>query len=287
MKFIKTTLFVLCCMLVNSAWSGQGEEVNIVIEKNAAGEEILEINGERVNLSEELENLDADLHGLLKELKFLGGKGKPDQAFIGILLEQEDPDAAGVNVIGITPDSPAQKAGLKAGDLITAINDTSLAGDAQKSPGKKLLLELQQLKAGEELELELIRDNREISVSLVAANRADHLRTGMQHLEELEREKHKGHGSHLGSSLAGVELYPMDEELGAYFGTDSGMLILRAPSDKNLPLQTGDVILRIGERTPASPSQTWRILASYDKGESLKLTLMRHGEQVTVTLVKP
>ena len=150
MKFITTTLFVLCCMLVNSAWSGQGEEVNIVIEKNAAGEEILEINGERVNLSEELENLDADLHGLLKELKFLGGKGKPDQAFIGILLEQEDPDAAGVNVIGITPDSPAQKAGLKAGDLITAINDTSLAGDAQKSPGKKLLLELQQLKAGED-----------------------------------------------------------------------------------------------------------------------------------------
>jgi len=84
-----------------------------------------------------------------------------------------------------------------------------------------------------------------------------------------------------------VELYPLDKELGAYFGSDRGMLVLRAPSDKHFPIQSGDVILQIGERSPASPSQTWRILHSYDKGENIRLTLMRHGEQITVNLDKP
>lgn len=286
MKLI-TMLFASFCLLINPAWSGEGKELKILIEKNDAGDEILEINGERINLREELKDMDTDLNGLLKELRFLGDEGKSDQAFIGILLEHDDEDAAGVNVIGITPDSPAQKAGIKAGDMVTSINGTSLVGDAQQSPGKKLLLKLQEMKAGEELELEMIRDGQQVSVSLIAANRGDHLQSGLKHLESLERDKHQPHISHLGIGLDGVELFPLDEELGKYFGTESGMLILRAPKDKNLPLKSGDVILRIGERSPASPSQTWRILASYDKGESIKLTLMRHGEQVTEILNKP
>ena len=84
-----------------------------------------------------------------------------------------------------------------------------------------------------------------------------------------------------------MELYTLDEELGAYFGSDTGMLVLHVPPGKDLPIQSGDVIMRIGERSLSSPSQTWRILHSYDEGATIRLTRMRHGEEILVKLDKP
>lgn len=286
MKLI-STLIALLCLLLDPAWSGQGKEVNILIEKNDAGEDVIELNGERINLSEELDHLGVELDALVKGLSSLGGEGKSDQAFIGILLEEEETDSTGVNVIGITPDSPAQNAGIKSGDIITGINGSSLAGDPEQTPASKLFKNLKKMKAGEEVQLELLRDDQQILVSLIAGRREDHLRSGLKHLADLEKNMLHRHEQHSGTSLDGVELYPLDKELGSYFGSDSGMLVLHAPLDKNLPIQSGDVILQIGERSPSSPSQTWRILHSYDKGESIRLTLMRHGEQITVNLDKP
>lgn len=276
-----TILFTLLFLLLDPAWSGQEEEVRVRIEKNAAGEKVVEINGELINLSEELEHMDIEVQTLLKKIDPMDEESS-ERAFIGILLEDDDSSTAGVHVIGITPDSPAQSAGIKTGDIITGINGSSLADDPKQTSASKLFHELRNLKANEKLELDLLRDTQQMSLSLIPAKRGDYVK----YLADLKKDKLSHHGSHLGSSLDGVELYPLNKELGAYFGSESGMLILNAPNDKNLPIRSGDVILLIGERSPVSPSQTWRILNSYDKGESIELTLMRHREQIVVTLDK-
>ncbi len=295
-----TSLFItLLCLIVNSAWSEQDKDVNILIKEKGTSREIIEINGKHITLNDELDGLDKmlndeldglddmeiELHKLVKVLKSMGNEGESDQAFIGILLEEDDADATGVNVIGITPDSPAQSAGIKAGDIITAINGSNLARDPKQTPAHKLFKILKKLKAAEKLELELLRNGQQISLSLIAAKRGDHLRHGLNYLaEDLEQNLLKRHSGQLGGNLAGVELYPLNEDLGGYFGSSHGMLILHVPKDKNLPLQSGDVILKIGERTPVSASQTWRILHSYDHEQSIKITLIRHGEQITLSL---
>ena len=188
-----STLIVLLCLLLDPAWSGQGKEVNILIEKNAAGEDVIELNGERINMSGEFDQLGVELQALVKGLKTLGAEGELDQAFIGILLEEEETDATGVNVIGITPDSPAQNAGIKSGDIITGINGSSLVGDPEQTPPNKLFQNLKKMKAGEELELDLLRDGKQISVSLIAGRRGDHLRSGLKHLADLEKNMSHRH----------------------------------------------------------------------------------------------
>lgn len=282
MKSATIILFTLLFLLVETAWSGK--EVRILIEKNAEGEEVIEVDGERVNMSEELDQMDIEVQTLPKKLDpmSMDDEESSERAFIGILLEDEDTSTAGVHVIGITPDSPAQSAGIKTGDIVTGINGSSLAGDPKQTPASKLFHELRSLKANEKLELDLLRDTQQMSLSLVPAKRGDYVK----YLADLKKDKSGHHGSHLGSSLDGVELYPLNKELGAYFGSESGMLILNVPDDKNLPIRSGDVILLIGKRSPVSPSQTWRILNSYDKGESIELTLMRNREQIVVTLDK-
>jgi hypothetical protein len=95
----------------------------------------------------------------------------------------------------------------------------------------------------------------------------------------------------LQGSLAGavgtMQLTTLTPQLGRYFGTDHGVLVVRAPTHGVLRLQDGDVILSIGGRTPASPSQAIRILTSYDPGEKIRLVILREHRRLNITATMP
>src|SRR2546425_7956477 len=65
-----------------------------------------------------------------------------------------------------------------------------------------------------------------------------------------------------------LELVGLNPDLGEYFGTKEGLLVVKAPADSSLPVKGGDVILSIGGRKPSSPSHAMRILRSYEAGET-------------------
>ncbi|MEP6571784.1 MAG: PDZ domain-containing protein [Gemmatimonadota bacterium] len=85
------------------------------------------------------------------------------------------------------------------------------------------------------------------------------------------------------SPLADLELAPMNEDLGKYFGVNDGVLVISVPDDSQLNLKPGDVILAVDGRAPTSPSHLLRILRSYDEGESIKIDVMRMKKKETVT----
>src|SRR5262249_11289893 len=64
-----------------------------------------------------------------------------------------------------------------------------------------------------------------------------------------------------------METVSVNAELGEYFGTTKGLLVLRAPRDSSLSLRTGDVILAVDGRDVTSAAQMYRVLRSYDSGE--------------------
>lgn len=84
-----------------------------------------------------------------------------------------------------------------------------------------------------------------------------------------------------------MELVRLTPKLGHYFGTDRGVLVVRAPAHGVLSLQDGDVILSIGGRTPRSSSQAARILTSYDPGQKIRLVIMREHRRINITTVMP
>jgi hypothetical protein len=75
--------------------------------------------------------------------------------------------------------------------------------------------------------------------------------------------------------------------LGQYFGTDKGLLVVRAPDDSRLKLEEGDVLLDIDGRTPSSPSHALRILSSYQGGEKLRLNVMRAKKKQSFEITVP
>ena len=69
-----------------------------------------------------------------------------------------------VKVSSVRPDSPAELAGLKAGDIITQLAGQVIAG----SKGKALKAKLDSVKQGERLPMVVLRDGKSLAILIVA-----------------------------------------------------------------------------------------------------------------------
>ncbi len=87
----------------------------------------------------------------------------------------------------------------------------------------------------------------------------------------------------LASPLADLELAPINPELGRYFGTPEGVLVIDVPEGSRLGLKPGDVVLSIDGRDTQFPGQLLRALESYEPTEGFSLVIMRQKGRMTVT----
>jgi S1-C subfamily serine protease len=87
--------------------------------------------------------------------------------------------------------------------------------------------------------------------------------------------------------LGELELATLSPRLGSYFGSDKGVLVVRAGSDGPLKLEDGDVILAIDGREPTSGSHATRILGSYQPGEKVSLRILRQHKTLELESVLP
>ena len=223
---------------------------------------------------------------------------------IGVIVDIKANDAGdkvGARIEGITPGSPAEKAGLKAGDVITRFNGTALAGaqsedDENSGPGMKLIDLAHELDPGDTVQVEYRRGNDNRKATIVAEELDGGLAMGglsgqLRQLREAMPEMQMGPGNDFefafGSPWGGIELVRLNPDLGDYFGTREGVLVVSAPEDSSLALKGGDVIVSIGGRKPTSPMQAMRILRSYDPGESVTLDVLRKQKHVNVAWKVP
>jgi len=91
---------------------------------------------------------------------------------IGVLLGEAD--ASGLRIARVTPDGPAARAGIAAGDQLVAVNGASLRLDRADEddpllaavPARRLERTVGRLAPGSEVELRYVRDGRERTVRL-------------------------------------------------------------------------------------------------------------------------
>ena len=208
-------------------------------------------------------------------------------------------DRVGAGIEAVTPGGPAEKAGLKAGDVITRFNGVSLAknDDHDSNPSAKLVRFAQALDPGDTVRIEYRRGAENRTATLVAEeveNRWDVATTIPRVKVEPPGVDFDFHGDFprawaltMGHPWAELELVTLNPDLGEYFGTQDGLLVVRAPEDEGLDLKGGDVILAIDGRQPTSAGHAMRILRSYEGGESVKIDVMRKQRRMTVTWTVP
>ncbi|OLC85578.1 MAG: hypothetical protein DMD38_07465 [Gemmatimonadetes bacterium] len=222
---------------------------------------------------------------------------------IGVIVDPRSDatrDKVGARIDGITPDGPADKAGLKVGDVITRFNGTDLGGarggdEENSGPGMKLIELARKLEPGDTAQIEYRRGNDNRKATLVAedlggpgwSGRMEMPDMGRFEMPRMEMPEGGAFGFAFGSPWGGIEMVKLNPDLGDYFGTREGVLVVRAPEDSSLALKGGDVIVSIGSRKPTSPEQAMRILRSYDAGETVTMDVLRKQKHVAVTWKVP
>ncbi len=237
---------------------------------------------------------------------------------LGITISGNDDSVAveGVTIAGVTPGGAAAEAGLEAGDVITSINGESMAGRNSQLAGETLVDFMRGVELGDKLKIEYLRDDEPGSVELeprtiernVFAWRApDGQATYEFFTDGPDIDVRVAPGApgaprapggqnsfafsfgfpFAGRAWSSLEIIELNEGLGRYFGTDSGLLVVSAPESSELKLQDGDVIKSIDGREPESVGHAMRILSSYEPGESLDLNILRDKKKRTLKIQMP
>lgn len=220
---------------------------------------------------------------------------------LGVLLESGDEDAT--RVIGITPGSGADRAGIRSGDVIVSV----AGADVEGKGGQAIQQALADIEAGETVEVVVRRgpngeEERAFGVETTSV-RGD-ISMVFERFDEMpeiaERIRVIGLQPAGAPELPRMPLVPGFSVLGpdtdlirnhpgleSYFGTGNGVIVLRIDADNPMQLIDGDVILTLDREAVESPVDLARMLMQREPGASVALEVMRNGVLTEVGGVIP
>lgn len=216
---------------------------------------------------------------------------------LGVIIDGDDDHSAGVAISQVSEGGPAAQAGLQPGDVMLEVNGQSMAAteERRRPPVLRVREALAEVEPGAEVAIRYRRGNRtrNAEVTVVAAPEAPRApREFVFGMGDAPRTLVEIPGI---PPLPAIALRPLgdyefvsvDADLGRYFGTERGLLVVRTGDENPLGLRPGDVILNIGGREPSSPTQAARILRSYEPGETIELDIMRDRERMRLSVEVP
>ena len=209
------------------------------------------------------------------------------RAIIGVQL---DPSSSkdGARVVSVSPGGPAAEAGVRPGDVIVAVNGTAVTGE---DATRQVVKVIHDAKPDSKINVRVKRDGKTLDFTVVARPGPGIMAFGGDGfpppLPEMPQAAPARPFFMIQGPLSSMELVTLTPQLGKYFGTEKGVLVVRAPPDGALKLEDGDVILAIDGREPTSGSHATRILGSYQPGEKLSLKIVRQRKTMDVETTVP
>ncbi len=206
--------------------------------------------------------------------------GKIVRGYLGVSLQTVTPELAesfrlpetsGALIGGVQPNTPAAKAGMKAGDVIVDFNGKPVTDSAH------LRLMVAQTPPKTSVNFKVLRDTKEKSFNVSLAELPDDLGTPGQRDVQNEEEN-----STSAATLEGVELADLNNQSRRQFGIPQrirGALVTRVDEDSSAAeagLRPGSVIMEIGQRPVEDVESAVDVLRD-TKGKRLRLWVYNQG----------
>lgn len=246
--------------------------------------------------------------------------GNPGRGMVGLVLE---PDEHGLRVKAVTPGSASDKAGIRNNDVIVAIDGKPTVGD--KNDGASRGVSLGDLKVDQAVKLRVLRDGK-TSEYTVKAERREPYGFTYAFKDDIELPKlnsidaqawskevqdrvkaetdaavrkaqvYTQAGKRLERSLGqmnlmtpwwGLNLASLNPDLGGYFGTDKGVLVLSADDEDFKQLKSGDVLEQVAGTKIERPEDAFRLLREQKPGSQVKIDVLRQHKPMTLSLRAP
>ncbi len=239
---------------INTAISANGQGIGFAIPSNLASKVIKDLReGKKVSrgwLGVTIQDLDENM------AKALGLK-----------------DAKGALIGSVMDDEPADKAGLRAGDVIIRVGDTPI--DSASAVTRSVA----SLKPDTKVDVVVIRDGKEVTCSVKLGERASHT-------SAMQGNGQQSEGGELGVSVK--PLAPEDARALQLSGDVKGLLVVGVNGNgpaAEAGVRTGDVIMSANLKPVTSADELLSIIRKEGKERgALMLQINRRGESFFITV---
>jgi len=214
-------------------------------------------------------------------------------SFLGVGIQEIDsnrakelklPDDAGVEVTRIAPDSPAEKSGIKTGDVVTQYNGQRVEGMEQFSRM------VRETPAGREVKIAIIRNGAPqiIAVRIVARPviSGQLIPAPVQNPFDLRFPDMPQSRMTWRSTVLGIEAEALDGQLADFFGVQEGVLVravTKGSSADKAGIKAGDVIVRVDDARVSTPADISNHLRGL-RGHSVSMVVVRDRKEINVML---
>jgi serine protease Do len=263
-------------------------QTDVPINRGNSGGPLFDLQGRVVGVNSQIYSNTGGYQGVafsipidvaMNVVKQIKEKGYVSRGQLGVMVQQVTDDmvkalkldsATGAAVTQVNKGSPADKAGIRAGDVILAYNGQAI----NSSPDLPPLVG--QTPPGTKANVEILRDGKKENVAVTVA--------------ELPRDKsatasagESGQpAAHAGASALGLSVQDLDsdtrQQLGLKAGEGVGINNVTGSVAARAGLQPGDVILMVNQKKVGSAAAFRDATKDAKPGDTV-LLLVRHGDQ--------
>ena len=206
------------------------------------------------------------------------GKGRVTRGYLGVLIQKVTPEIAeslgidrarGALVANVSKDGPAEKAGVKVGDVIVEFD-----GSEVKDSGELPII-VARTPVDKKVRLKVLRDKKELPLTVVVG--------------ELKDEEVVASGPEKGE--LGLTVQKVTPQIAESLGLENteGLVVTAVEPGSaadEAGIRRGDVILQVDQKPVRSIDDFNKVVAAAKKGKGV-LFLVRRGENTLFLALKP
>ena len=209
-------------------------------------------------------------------------KGHVSRGWLGVLIQDVTRELAesfgmkkprGALVAKVLPDSPAQAAGIRVGDVIVRFDDHNVINSANLPPivGSS--------KVGVELPVEVVRDARTRTIMVTLGELPE---------ESEEQAQATVPESHRTNRL-GIGVTTLTEEQMSEYGVSSGVVVSQVVNGAaaRAGVHKGDIILSVDNKPVQDVKQFNEMIKGLEPGKSVAILVQRNGSPTFLALKVP
>lgn len=211
------------------------------------------------------------------------------EGFLGVYLEDVDDDIResagfkgdGAFVQDVVDDTPADEAGIEAGDIIVEYAGKKVSGASD------LRKQIQKTEPGEKVKIMVFREGKEKAMTVKIGKRSKYAEKTIKIISEPGRKiKVFRHTKEIVSvkcksgAFLGVHLQDMTGQLMKYFKVEYGVLVssvVEGSAAEKAGIKAGDVIMEFHKREVEDASDLSYLVSKRKPGEKVDIKVMRDG----------
>ncbi|MFO8153390.1 DegQ family serine endoprotease [Thioalkalivibrio sp.] len=269
-------------------------QTDVAINPGNSGGPLFNLDGEVVGINSQIYSRTGGFMGLsfaipiemaMEVAEQILETGTVTRGWLGVLIQEVTRDLAdsfgmerptGALVAQVQPDSPAQEAGLRTGDVILRFNGIDVPRSSALPPI------VGRTPVGSEVEVDVLRGDREIVVEVTIDALPEEIATGSR-VPAIPSEAQS-------QSMLGMEIEPLTTEEREILGlADEGVRVAEVTGNpaRAAGIRSGDVIVQFGGDPVPSPQALRERAEAASPGRSVPVLLHREGTPVFIALRMP